>query len=515
MTTEPVLSAESVSKRYGGVQALDRVSIDLQAGEIHALVGENGAGKTTLERILAGEEQPDEGRLIWHRQTSGSSSSREARGHGVAVVHQHFSLVPAMTVAQNLFLDDPPARFRLGPLTWIDHDRMVEEAAEILAPFDLRDRVMASIRSLTVAEKQIVEIAKALSRDAGVLILDEPTSSLNPSEAEQLFEHVRRLRDEGCAVVFISHRMDEVMEIADCVTVLRDGQHVTTTGVDEVDGDDIVAMIVGRSLDQAFPEIGGESGEELLTAQSLRPTPWQGPWDLEVRAGEILGVAGLLGSGVGELVRTITGAHPQAGGEVILAGEDVSRRDIGGRIKAGLCLVSGDLDESLADNLTIAENIVLPNLGELSRLGIRKAKASDELVRALIDSLDVRPPEPDVRVDALSGGNKQKVAIAKWLASRPRVLVMDDPFRGVDVGAKTEICRVMSEFAGSGRGILFASSDLFELLGMSERLVVMRRGEMVREFSREFQQEEITAAVLGLDPGHKAESGTSAEESER
>lgn len=496
--TDPILAAHEISKRYGGVQALQDVSIELQQGEVHALVGENGAGKTTLERVLAGEEQPDSGQLRLGGDPVRFQSPSEARSHGIAVVHQHFPLVPAMTVAQNLFLRDPPARLRLGPLTLIDHERLVGDATEALRPFGLHHKVQARIRDLTVAERQIVEIAKALSRDARILILDEPTSSLNPSETDRLFEHVRRLREEGAAIVFISHRVEEVMDLSDRVTVLRDGKHIATQRIDQTNADEIVSLIVGRSLDQGFPEPNVERGQKLLEADDIKASRDEGPWNLNVRKGEILGVSGLLGSGVRELVGAVSGAGQHSEGELRLGDDDLSRTNIKGRIRAGLCFVPGDLEEAVADNLTIAENILLPNLDRLSRWGVIRSRRSDQIVEELIERLDIRPADPAALVSNLSGGNKQKVAVAKWLVRQVRLLVMDDPFKGVDVGAKMEVCRVMSDFVEQEQGILFASSDLLELLGMSDRILVMHAGEIVEEFEGSFEREAIMAAALGV-----------------
>lgn len=495
------LVARNIDKSYGPIRALDDVSIDFRAGEIHALVGENGAGKSTLQKVLAGEEQPDRGEILIDGSPVRLANPIDARHHGIAVVHQHFPLAQTLTVAENIFLGAPP---KLGP-KWVpivDWARLIAGARDILKPFGLAHLVRRAVRELTVAERQVVAIATALNRKARIIILDEPTSSLDATEIEMLFENIRRLRDRGACVIFITHSMEEVLAIADRVTVLRDGKRIGTVMAGEVDASKLVRMIVGRDLAEGYPKVDVAIGEPILSARNVDILD-HNRVSVEVRVGEIVGLPAHMGSGVGDLLNGISGRRAFKEGELRFASGDFARTKIRKKIRAGLCLVPGDATtEGLISKLTIEENILLPNLAAYSRFGIVRGKRIRALCMELIGLLDIRPPNPNVAVENLSGGNRQKVVIAKWFAANARLLVMDDPTKGVDVGAKIEIYSVVGDFVRKGSSILWASTDVDELLGLADRIVVIRDGEVVGRFG---QAEANKVAILDLMIGSRSD----------
>jgi rhamnose transport system ATP-binding protein len=498
-TATPFLSVDRVSKRFYTVQALHDVSLDLCPGEVHAVVGENGAGKTTLMRILGGEERPDHGRIILDGHEVRFHTPLDAQRYGVAVVHQHFELVPAMTVAENITLRNLPARLRAGPFSILDRRRLRTATRDLLDRFQIDLDPDAPVSSLGVAEQQLLEIAKALAQQSRVLILDEPTSSLGPTQIDRLFGHIRSVVRHGTAVIFISHKVDEMLVIADRVTVLRDGKRVCTERAADLDAAAVVRLIIGRELADMFQRGGSKVGEPVARAEALRPAGGGEAVSFGVRRGEILGVTGLLGSGVSRLFKLICGEERGAGGTLEVMGRRLSGGSIKEAIRAGVCLVPGDRHtEGLVLDRSVEENILLPNLNRVSRWGLLNAAECRELCRSLIRLLDIRPGDPTMPVKFLSGGNQQKVVIAKWLASRALLLVMDHPTKGVDVGAKAEIHRVMGRFVADGRAIVFGSSELPEVVGMSDRLLVMHRGRITGRFQAgQMDPERVMACATG------------------
>lgn len=497
----PRLVARNIYKSYGPVRALNDVSVEFHAGEIHALVGENGAGKSTVQKVLAGEEQPDRGEILIDGAPVRISGPIDARQHGIAVVHQHFPLTQTLTVAENIFLGAPP---RLGPswLPIVDWGRLNAGARDILEPFGVAHLARRVVRELTVAERQVVAIATALNRKARIIILDEPTASLDATEIETLFENMRQVRDSGTCVIFITHSMEEVLAIADWVTVLRDGRRIGTVMAGEVDASKLVRMIVGRDLAEGYPKVEVAIGEPILSARGVDVLE-HNRVSLEVRSGEFVGLPAHMGSGVGDLLSGISGQRPFKQGELRFAAADLARTNMRQKIRAGLCLVPGDATtEGLIAKLTIEENILLPNLDAFSRFGIVRRKRVRALCMDLIRLLDIRPPNPNVAVENLSGGNRQKVVIAKWLAADARLLVMDDPTKGVDVGAKIEIYSVIGDFVRKGSAVLWASTDVDELLGLADRIVVIRDGEVVGTFEHaEANKVAILDLMIGSRPG--------------
>lgn len=470
---EPVVSVRGLTKTYGVVEALRDVSIDFHAGEIHAVVGENGAGKSTLTRLLGGEELPDAGDILVSGRKTSLQRPGDAKRAGIALVHQQFQLVEALTVAQNICLENPPTRRLAGVIPIVDRREMLRRAEQQLAPFNLASKAGADLRDLTVAERQVVEISRELAKDARLLILDEPTSALSADETETLFTHVRALRDKGVAIVFIAHSLTEVLAIADRITVLRDGGLVTTVPARTLDTATLSQLIVGREIAKPA-QSASRTGEHSIVLEANSGGAW-----IEIRRGEILGIPTYIGSAVRGLLDRLSGMRRVGAGQIRFKRENIGHRSIGGRVRQGICFVPGDSTaEGLVPKLSVEDNILLPSIMRFTRAGVIDRRAARRSVRELIASLDIRPADPLVLVERLSGGNRQKVAIAKWLLSGADVLIMDDPARGVDVGAKVELYRVIAGHAENGGAVVLASSDLVELLALSDRLVVLR-GEAV------------------------------------
>ncbi len=502
----PRVELRGISKRFGATAALTDVSMDLRAGEIHALVGENGAGKSTLVKILAGVHAPDAGTILLDGVETQIADPTAARAHRVAVVHQEPRLFPDLSVAENVFLANPPTG-RLGEISWRE---MRRAAAALFTQLDVRLDVGAPVRGLSMADQQLVEIAKALSLDARVLILDEPTASLSTHEVERLFTIVRRTRDRGVAVLFVSHRLDEVFRLSDRATVFRDGRHVITAATRDLTTADLVRHMVGRAV-TLFPKGEAAIGEVLLEVRGLTRAGEFRDVSFTVRAGEILGLAGLVGAGRTEIARVLFGISRPSGGEVRLDGRPVHLATPSAALRAGIAYVPEDRHlDGLVLDFSIADNITLPILPRLfPRLFVRRS-TERSLAKGYTDQLQVRMTGVDQLVQALSGGNQQKVVIAKWLATKPRVLILDEPTRGVDIGAKVEVHRIMSDLAASGLGIILISSELPEILAMSDRILVLHEGRITAEIARaDATEERVMFAATGQLESSDAPSSTS------
>ncbi len=493
----PRVSLAGISKRFAATAALTDVSLDLLPGEIHALVGENGAGKSTLVKVLAGVHQPDEGEIRLDGERVTIPNPAAARAMGIAVVHQEPKLFPDLSVAENVFLADPPK----GPLGSIGWGEMRRRAAGLFADLDVHLDVGAPVRGLSMADQQLVEIAKALSVDARVLILDEPTASLSTHEVERLFTIVRRTRERGVAILFVSHRLEEVFDLCDRATVFRDGRHVVTSATTELTTATLVRHMVGREV-ALFPKEDSIPGDELLAVHGLSDVAAFRDVSFSVRAGEIVCLAGLVGAGRTEIARVLFGIEPRAAGDVVLEGRPVDFRSPSDALAAGIAYVPEDRhQDGLVLDFSIANNVTLPILARLfPRLFVRSAVEAD-IATEYTQRLQVRATGVDQAVQSLSGGNQQKVVIAKWLAAKPRVLILDEPTRGVDIGAKVEVHRIMSELAASGLGILMISSDLPEVLAMSDRIVVLHEGRVTAEIARaDATEERVMFAATGQQP---------------
>lgn len=495
------LQARNIGKRFPGVVALDGVSLALERGEVLAVVGENGAGKSTLMKILAGVYQPDDGGVELDGARVAFDGPRDATRAGIVLIHQELNLAENLTVADNLFLGRE-STFG-GPLKVLNRRAMAGRAIELLSRVGLpADRASRRVESLPPGEKQLVEIARALGTAVRVLIMDEPTSSLTQKETDRLFEVIAGLKADGVSIVYISHRLAEVTRCADRVVVLRDGKNAGELAKNEIGHDAMVRLMVGRDMKQFYPRVcrTGTGGAAVLALENLRYRG--GPDDavsLEVRAGEILGMAGLVGAGRTELSEAVFGIRPLATGELRIDGQPSSIRRPADAIRAGIVLVPEDRRlHGLVVPEGVGFNLSLPNLDRLgSRLGVRRAPERD-LHRTWIDRLRVKTPSAAQPVGLLSGGNQQKVVYGKWLAREPRVLILDEPTRGVDVGAKAEIYALIDELAGRGVAVWMITSDMEELLGMSDRVVVMHEGRLAGELSRDQLTEE---AVMQLATG--------------
>jgi len=490
-----VIALEGISKSFPGVKALTDVSFDVRAGEVHALLGENGAGKSTLIKVLSGVHRADAGTLRLDGAPTVFASPQEAQAAGIATIYQELLLFPELSVAENIFMGHAP-KTRFGAIDW---RAMRARARELLASLDISDLdVTAPVGSLSVGNRQRVEITKALSMNARVLVMDEPTAALTSHDAERLFRIVRLLKERGVGVVYISHRLEEVFLLADRVTVLRDGAHVATRPVSAVGRDDLIHMMVGRRIEALFPKIEVERGKIILELEKVSRPPTTHDVSLRLHVGEILGIAGLVGAGRSELAEVIFGVTPAASGTIRVDGRPVSIRSPRQAKRLGIAYVPEDRGrQGLVRPMPIDANVSLASLSRVSRASFIDARAEDALAEESVKRFRIRASGIHQIVGKLSGGNQQKVGLAKWLATRPRILIMDEPTRGIDVGAKAEIHRLMSELAGQGLAILMISSELPEVLGMSDRILVMRGGRIVAEVGRsEASQEGIAAAMM-------------------
>ena len=477
---EPFVRARGVSKHYGAFAALEGLSLDFFEGEIHALVGENGAGKSTLMALLAGEQAPTRGQI----EVAGYgavSNPAQAMAAGIAVVHQQFQLVDTLTVAENIFLGRPLTRSTGGPLALVDRKAMQAAARKRLLPFGLGHRAGDLVADLTVGEKQLVEICRSMDDSVRMLILDEPTASLGDDEIATLFGHVRGLCARGAAVVLIAHNIEEVLSVSSRISVLRNGRLVGTRRRDEVNSDELVRMIVGRDIDRRFPKNEVALGSVALEASGVMDER-SGP--LTLRRGEILGLPSFIGSGVDELLDRVSGVRRRAAASLRMNERELGGSSIGARIKSGLAIVPGNtLTEGLIPGFSIEDNILLPNMSRFSKAGIVARAGLRTIVDGLIRDLDIRPADRKAIVSTLSGGNRQKVILAKWLASGATVFVMNDPTKAVDVGAKVDIYRLLGHIVEKGGAVLLSSSDTDELVGLADRVIVLKGQEVLAEFN--------------------------------
>ena len=507
--SEPIIELLNISKSFPGVQALSDVSFDVYPGEVHALVGENGAGKSTLIKIVAGVYQPNGGSIHFDGQPVHILNPRHAQEMGIAAIYQESSLYNELSVAENVFMGRHPTSGSLGMVDW---DAMFRESDEVLGRLGVKMDVHAKVGGLSTANRQRVEMAKALSQKAKVLIMDEPTASLTQHDVEALFNTVRILREHGVGIIYISHRLEEVFEIADRVTVLRDGHLVDTKPVGQVNQGQLVSMMVGRTLDTLFPKEEAEVGAPVLRVRNLNCKGLVNDASFEVRRGEILGLAGLVGAGRSELAQVLFGIYPAESGTIEVDGK---RSTIGNPRQAmalGLAYVPEDRQrQGLVLPMTVRDNITMAILETLTRFGFVSRNAEEKIARNFVERLQIRTPSMNQLAMNISGGNQQKIVVSKWLAGTPKVLILDEPTRGIDVGAKAEIHRLMSQLAQQGLGIVMISSELPEILGMSDRILVVRKNSIVGEYTRaEATQEKIIATAMGLDE-QIAQGGTTVE----
>ncbi|MBA2518270.1 MAG: sugar ABC transporter ATP-binding protein [Chloroflexia bacterium] len=497
-----MLQIVNVTKLFPGVRALHDVSFDVIAGEVHALIGENGAGKSTLMKILSGVYTDYQGEVRLDGRPLALSSPRDAQRHGIATIHQELNLIPELTVAENIFLGREP-RTAAGLL---DTRHLERETRQLLDRLNLPIPPNRPVKRLRVGEQQLVEVAKALSLEARLLILDEPTSALSQTEIGRLFTVIAALKAGGVTMIYISHKFDEIFRIADLVTVLRDGEYITTLPIAETTERQLIQLMVGRSLSDLFPKATATPGADVLRVDGLgllasEEAGGRSLHDISftLRRGEIIGLAGLMGAGRTELLETIFGVFPprRVRGTITVAGRTIRLTSPRAAIRAGLAFVTEDRkQQGLVLKLSVAHNMTLAALGRWLRFDVIRRRAEADAVRDSIAQLRIRTPSPAVEVEKLSGGNQQKVVLARCLLTRPHVLLLDEPTRGIDVGAKAEIYALINQLAEEGAGIVIASSELPELLSMCDRILVLCEGRLTAVFSRhEATQEAIMAAA--------------------
>jgi len=497
-TTTPVLQVKRISKRFDTTQALDDVSLDLYPGEIHALMGENGAGKSTLIKIITGVYHPDEGELWLDGNPIRVAHSVDAQGYGIAAIYQEPMVYPDLNVAENIFITHRRHGF------FVNWGKMYRDAEAILAKLDVKLDVRMAARGLTLAAQQTIEIAKAISLNVRVLIMDEPTASLSAHEVEQLFNIARALRDQGVSILFISHRMEEVFGIADRVTIFRDGRWISTLPRSEITPERAIRDMVGRNLEEFFAKSEGERGELLMSVRNLSKENVFSGMNFDVYRGEILGFAGLVGSRRTDVGMALFGVEPADSGDIILDGKSETIRSPEQAMRLGIAYMTEDRRLiGLTMPMSITSNISLPMLHQyLSRLGLIQRSAEEATAEQYRERLTIRAPNIEQPVGMLSGGNQQKVMLSKWLNTRPQILILDEPTRGIDVGAKVDVHHIINDLAAQGLGIILISSDLPEIMAMSDRILVMREGRQMGIFDRdEATQEIILTAAMGQNGG--------------
>ena len=494
-TTRTILQLQGVGKRFPGVVALDGIDLDLRAGEVHAVCGENGAGKSTLMKIISGQYRADDGVVLYDGAPVQFSSATDAQAAGIAIIHQELNLVPHLSVAENIYLAREPKR---GP--FVDYRALNRAAQLCLQRIGLNVSPTTLVGALSIAQQQMVEIAKALSLDARVLIMDEPTSSLTESETVQLFRIIKELRSEGVAILYISHRLDEMAEIVDRVTVLRDGRHIATSDFASTSVNEIVARMVGRPLDDAYPPRRSTPTDHvLLKVRDLQRTGTFGPVSFELRKGEILGFAGLMGAGRTEVARAIFGAERPDAGSILLGDTPVEINSPREAIRHGIAYLSEDRKkDGLALAMPVAANITLANVAAISSRGFLRFADETAIAERYVRELGIRTPTVAQIARNLSGGNQQKIVIGKWLYRGSCILFFDEPTRGIDVGAKYAIYGLMDRLAADGVGVVLISSELPELLGMTDRIAVFHEGRIATVLETgKTNQEEILHHASG------------------
>lgn len=495
MDGKVVLSLQNITKRYPGVLALNNVSVDFLEGEVHALLGENGAGKSTLIKAVAGAIEIDSGTITINGHIFQKVTPHVSRSLGVEVIYQEFNLVPTLSVAENIYLCEKSPNSAL-----YNADEFVKKASAVLAQFGVHIDPRAMVQDLSIADQQIVEIAKAVSKNVKILIMDEPSAPLSVSEVEMMFNIIRQLKARGVTVIYISHRLEEVFRISDRVTVLRDGCYITTLNTAETSRQELIKLMVGRELKESYPARKNPPGEIALEVKHLTGN---GNRDISftARAGEILGIAGLVGAGRTELAQLIFGAVPAEKGEILISGNTAQIHSPLDAIRHKIGFLTEDRKgQGLFLEMSVKWNIIFPILKNISKYGVVDTKKEDQIAGHYKDRINIKPPSLTQKVINLSGGNQQKVVLAKALAAESDILIFDEPTRGIDVGAKQEIYHLMTELADLGKTILMISSDMEELLGMSDRIIVMCEGRLAGEVQKEnFDQHYILDLASGTN----------------
>ncbi len=489
------IQLHNITKTFPGVKALDNVSFDVRYGTVHSIVGENGAGKSTLMKIINGMYRADGGEIFVDGQKREITSPFVAKDLGISMIFQELVYVPNLSVAENLCLGAQP-RNKMGLVDW---KTMRKNAQEILDVEHIHATPTTMMRNVPISDAQMLEIVKATYHNARIVIMDEPTSSLTQHESERLFDKIKRLRDEGCAVIYISHKMEEVFNLSDYVTIMRDGKTIKTAPISEFTEHDVICMMVGREVSSIYPQRDVKLGPDVLKVTSLNKKGVFQDVNIHVQAGEIVGFAGLVGAGRTEIVRAVCGMDPYDSGEIEVDGKKLTPVTIKNAIDHGLVMASEDRrKDGIIGTRSIKENISLPNLSELSNAGFVDKKKEKAAVQVFFDRLRVKANSLNVPSYTLSGGNQQKIVLARWMMAKPKVLVLDEPTRGIDVGAKHEIYEIMNEMANQGMGVIMISSELPELLGMCKRIYVVAEGRIAGELKGgEITQERVMAYATG------------------
>jgi ribose transport system ATP-binding protein len=488
---------KNISKKYPGVLALDKVSFEVEQGEVHALVGENGAGKSTLMKILTGVRIPDQGEIVYRNESIKIHNPRDARNLGISIIYQEFNLLPHLTVAQNIFIGREP---RKKPSFLLDEKELNRRAQEILDSLHLYIKPTEKIANLTVACQQMVEIVKALSVKSEILVMDEPTAALTEHEIEELFRVILKLKAQGVGIIYISHRLEELEHIADRVTVMRDGRYIDTVKYAETDINQLITMMVGRSITEIFPVRKAKIGNVALRVENLTENKKLKDISFKLHSGEVLGVAGLMGAGRTEMARAIFGADPVDSGNVYIHGKGIRINSPHQAIEHGIGYLTEDRKkDGIALGLSVENNILLASIPQFTnRFGLVQEGRTEKKANNLVSALKIKTPSLEQKAEFLSGGNQQKLIIARWLCRNSRVLIFDEPTRGIDVGAKLEIYELINQLTEEGVAIIMISSELPEILGMSDRILVMHAGRIAGVLSRsEATQEKIIYLATG------------------
>lgn len=488
-----ILRLSHIEKSFPGVRALKDVSLEVRRGEVLALIGENGAGKSTLIKAITGAHAPDGGTIEFEGKVYDKMTPGESVALGIGAIYQEFTLSPALSVAENVYMGQ-----RINDGAFVDFKKMYQMTGQIIDKLGVKINPKALVRSLSVGYKQLVEIAKALARNARLLIMDEPTAPLTDDEVEQLFQIIRELKAQGMTIIYISHRLDELFVVADRVAIMRDGEMITTKDIHEIDKAMLIQYMVGRQLKESFPERKKHYGDVVLETRNFEGET-VGPVSFRLRAGEILGFGGLVGAGRTELARAIFGADPQVGGELWIKGEKVHFRTPMEAIEHGMGYVSEDRkNQGVLQTMAVDFNITLPIIKRLSKLTILDTKKERQIVKKQVEDLHIKTPSFKQITRNLSGGNQQKVVLAKWLASDAEILILDEPTRGIDVGSKQEIYQLINKLAEEGKAIIVISSEMEELLGLTDRMVVLYEGSYIATLEKEeYSQERVLQYASG------------------
>jgi len=499
--SKTILELKDIAKYFPGIKALDNVDFTIRTGEVHALIGENGAGKSTLVKIMTGVYQPTRGKILMEGKEVLFKTSHDAQAAGVVAIHQEASMFSELTVTENIFMGHH-IRKKSGTLDW---KAMREHTRELLERMELSINPDTLIKNLGTAQRHMVEIAKALSVDAQLVIMDEPTSALSLKEVEELYKIIRQLKDQGKAIVFISHKFDEIFEICDYFTVFRDGQYIGEGEVGKSSIDEIVKMMVGRSLNQMFPKKDAVIGEAILDVQHLSLPGFFKDVSFTLHKGEILGFFGLVGAGRSEVMRTIFGIDKKSEGTILLNGQEINIKSPQMAMQNGIAYVPEDRQEQGAIlEMSLAHNITLPQIDKLSRFGILNSKSEKTVTEEFGNKMEIKAASWKVNANTLSGGNQQKVVLAKWLATNPKILILDEPTKGIDVATKAAVHQFVSEMAAAGLAVILVSSELPEVLGMADRTVVMHEGRVSRILTREeSNSDNVILAATGHEEGMK------------